>query len=337
MYCLLFLMFLYLGFISFLSPFPVSVSMVVSLLPLFIFHFCSYSSFRFLPFPIFLLPLSASLMFVCLFPRFLLSLMLPLLFFRFPPATLPPPPIPVFQLLPWSVFSFFSPSSLSFSSRLLLLAFLLVLLSLVLFLFCLLLSRPTIFSSTSSSPLPSSASWGLSFFVFSSSIGRFFLPFFFPFLASSFSLVFLPPPVPFLLLFSFLFLSVFPLSVFLLCYVFLSFAFVCTCVLAICGFFFVSSFLPFRLYSSAVSFLFRSPVAFCSSFPCSTPPSSALSAGSLSLFFAFPPVVAGWSPFFPLLRAPSAFNYFAYLPCSCFLLVWWFSLSRHLEYFPLRW
>ena len=253
---LLALLFCYYGF---LFGFPFFIC--------FCFIFCSYSFIFFLFFSFSCLPPpSVSLSFVrlhsssfpSLFSSFFSLSCCCFSSFGFPALFTPPP----FSAPPWSAFSCSSRSP----SRLLL-AFLLVHLSILLSLFSLLLSDPTIFyypsSSLSSAPLPSSSSASsvLSFFVFSSSIGRFFLPSF-PFLASSFSLVFLLPPVLFshtLLLslsFCFLYLS-------FRC-AFISFPFVCTWVLAICGFVFVSSFLPFQLYSSAVSSLFCSPVAFCS-------------------------------------------------------------------------
>ena len=178
----------------------------------------SFSSSSF-PFLIFLLHLYPYPLFVFLIPRFLLSLLLLLLFFQLPPALLTPPPFSAVSAPSLVGFLLISPSpSLSHSPCLLLLAFLLVLLFILLFLFSLLLSGPT-FSTLRLLPLhPLLLFLRLllhGFFLSSSfpppsSISAF------PSLSSSFYLVFLPPPVPFLLLF-FLFISVFPLSVFSLC------------------------------------------------------------------------------------------------------------------------
>ena len=253
-------------------PFSFFCFLSGSLAPLFLFRLLFLLLLRFLPLP-FLFPLYLSPLFVFFFPRFLLSPLLPAAssLLLASPCSAPPLLFPLSPLLPWSVFSSFSLSSSSPSSHLLLLAFLLVLLFPLLLLFSLLLSDPTIFSSSSSplslAPLPSSsASWLLSFFVFSSSIGRFFLPFSFPLVASYFRLVFLPPLVHFLLLFFFLILSVFPLLSFSLFIPYLPVrVYMCSCDLWFR--FRFSSFHPLRLYSSAVSSLFRSAVAFCPFFP----------------------------------------------------------------------
>ena len=258
-------------------PFSVFCFLSGSLAPLFLFRLLFLLLLCFLPssfpFPIFLFPMYLSPLFVFFFPRFLLSPLLPAAssLLLASPCSAPPLLFPLSSLLPWSVFSSFSLSSSSPSSHLLLLAFLLVLLFPLLLLFSLLLSDPTIFSSSSSplssAPLPSSSAlWPLSFFVFSSSIGRFFLPFSFPLVASYFRLVFLPPLVHFLLLFFFLILSVFPLLSFSLYIPYLPVrVYMCSCDLWFR--FRFSSFHSLRLYSSAVSSLFRSAVAFCPFFP----------------------------------------------------------------------
>ena len=142
-------------------------------------------------------------------------------------------------------------------------AFLLILHSLLFFLFSLLFYDPTVFSSTSSSPLPSSsASWILSFLCLSL-LHRPFLSFLlfsfsYLFLSLAFSSSFIP--FSFALLLSFL-LGCAPLSVFH--YSFIHFPLACFCVHAVCGFVFhlyllLPSFFPFAcLCVLAVSFVFR--------------------------------------------------------------------------------
>ena len=271
--CLFFLVFACLGFVWFLSFSSLYVSIVDSLLHLFLFRLLFLLFLRFLPLPFLFLSssslcipiLCSSYWFLVSFSPFFSPSCCSFSSFSFPVLRSPPHLFfPLFLLLPWLVFSCFSPSP-----RLLLLAFLLVLLSILLFLFSLLLSGPPIFYSTSSSLPSSSASWVLSFFDFSSSIGCFFLSFPFPFLAPSFSLVFLPPPILFLLTL----LSIpFGFSSLSFLYVFLRFPFVCTYVLAVCGFVFV--------------FLFFSP----------------LQAVFLSGFFSLP--VSGHFLLFSLLVSP---------------------------------
>ena len=104
---------------------------------------------------------------------------------------------------------------------------------------------------------------------------------------------------------------------------------------------FRSSFLPFRMYSSAVFFslfLFSSTLRSLSARLSSAqlPFLHSLRWGPFIFFFAFPPVVAVTSgtPFFLLFRFPSAFVHFAYFPYSCFLLVWWFPLSSFRIFSP---
>ena len=174
---------------SFLFPlwFPLLFSSVSSFVP----ASSSLSSSSF-PFSIFLFLRYLYPLFVFLFTRFC-SLFSPLLpaaassLLSASPALLPPPSSAI-PLLLWSIFSSFS-FSLSLSS----LGFPPPSAFLLLFLFSLLLSHPT-FSPLhlplfSSAPLPSSssASWILSFFVFSSSVGSFFFPFSFLFLTYSFT------------------------------------------------------------------------------------------------------------------------------------------------------
>ena len=345
----------FLGSICFLSCPPVSISILVSLLLCFCLLFSSYSFFSssFFSFPLFLLHLCACPMLVILFPRFLLSfllsLLLHLLFFQLPPAALPP--FCCFR----SFLGLLSLPFLFLLRHLLFLAFLLVLLSL-LFLFSLLFSPfwsyyfllYVVFSSFFCSSSFVFCFLVLSFFFFSSSFGRFFLPFSFPLLTLTFAWFF------FLLWFllsssSFGFLLVFPLSVFFI--VFFSFSFICACILALCGFVsFLSSFLPFRLYSSAVffslPFLFRSPVAFCSAILCLAllPPLSPLGyfrsssslfllwlllqVGLLSSFcFSFPPHL-----FSSLLVSVSSSS--LHFPCSCLLLVRWVPSLAISDVFP---
>ena len=217
--------------LCFLSGSPCSSLSVSSFVPapssVSSFSFCIYILGSYSSFLVSFSPFSAPP--CCCFSSFVFPMLCsPLLF-------------PLFPLLLWSVFSSFSssPSSSSLSSHLLLLAFFIVLLFLLLFLFPLLLSDPTIFSpssSLSSAPLPSSssASWVLSFFVFSSSISRFL-----PSLLLSFGCVFISPgfssssdPISLALLlyvpFGFFLFCLFP-------YIILVFPFVCTCVFVICG------------------------------------------------------------------------------------------------------
>ena len=100
--------------------------------------------------------------------------------------------------------------------------------------------------------------------------------------------------------------------------------FACFCVLAVCSSFFVTlllpSFLPFRLYSSAVRLSSASGLLLLV-FTCF--PHPFLHLVPLQ-FLAFPLLlpVPCWSPFFLLLWATSASS-----PITCLLLMRWFSLS----------
>ena len=250
------------------------------------FFFSSYFFFVFFffSFHFFLLALSSFPGFVFLIPRFLLPFLLSLAAPSLLSVATTPAPLPLFH---------------SF-----LLSFLLVLPSFLLFLFSLLISDPTVFSSASF-PLPSSTPWVLSF-LHLSLLHRPFLPF----LLFSFSCLFLNlafsssfSSFSLALLLSFL-LGFPPLSVWR--FVFLRFPFACFCVLAVCGFVFrfylllpsfspllVSVFLrsvfrfsflsaspfflPFRLSSSAVFipprfFYLLLAICFCCSLPATPPP-----------------------------------------------------------------
>ena len=242
-------------------PFSFPVSFVVSSVSSFLPP-PSSSSF---PFHFFLLALSSFPVFVFLFPRFLLSFLLPPAAHSLLSVAPTPPFLPT---LLCSSHSFFGFLLLFFSF--LLLSFLLFIPSFLLFLFSLLFSDPTVFSSVSS-PLPSSsASWVVPFL-------RLFLLYrqFLPFLLFSFSCLFLSLACsssfsPFSrALLSFL-LGFASLSVF-------RFPFACFCVLAICGLiFFVSICFSFLSLPLLVSMFLRSVIHFLF-----------LSASPLSLLLVF--------------------------------------------------
>ena len=326
-------------FLLFLFPFwfPFLFSSVSS----FVSASFSVSSTSF-PFPFFLFFRYLYPLFVSLFPRF------SSLFFSAPPCrcffssfgfscSASPLLSPLFPLLICSIFSLFYPyPSLSFG-------FPPTSAFLLLFLFSLLLFSSL--SSLSSAPLPSSssASWILSFFVFSSSVGSFFLPFSFPFLASSF-------PCLFLLLRS-LFscsLSFFPFGFSSLSFAMYSFAYrlLVAFLSSVVSFPFLF-FLHFQLYSSAVSYLFRPPYCIPPRFfflPCAVrsimtfppscpppPPSSALSDGSFALFrpssCSCGSVFVSFLSFVPVFLRIVCFAFFLYRS----LALAGFSLSLSLE------
>ena len=208
----------------------------------------------------------------CLVPHFVspfFSLLLLRLFLRLPPALFtPPPPSPLLHTFSSFLVRF---STLSAPS---LFGFLLLFSSFFVSSFSSLGFHPR-FSFFPSLPIfsPAFQSYcfllyiffsssffcclGYFFFVFSSFIGRFFIPFCFPFIAFSLACLFLPPSLLFLLLFCFV-----PLFVFR--YVFLHLPFACFCVIAVFGFVFrfyllLPSFLPFACFCvlAVCGFIFR--------------------------------------------------------------------------------
>ena len=309
------------------------------------------------PFLFFLLALSSFPMFIFLLPRFLLSFLLPPALPFFPlaaPTPSPPPPSSV-PLIPSSVFSCFSallfPSSFSslplFSHLFVFYCFLVCLFFSSSFLSS---SYSTVFSFVSSFPLPSSSGSLLLSFL------RLFLSYlqFLPFLLLSLyrlflSLTFLPPSLPFLLLFS-LFLWVF-VSLSVISCSFFRFPFACFCVLELGNLvfrFFLA--LCFCLCSYGLSFVFLSLAFLPSCLPSTSLPlqlvflrrlySSAVrlssAGGSLSLSTYSPsptPSSAGYlASFFLLLRSLSA-SFLRFLSDSSPLVVVLFlSLSLSLAF-----
>ena len=297
-----------------LSRFRLLSLLFYSLFPLWFPFFVSVSSFvppssfssSSFPFAIFLLPRYPYPFFVLLIPRFFLLSSLPSaalsLSCGFPLLCFSPPPL--FRCF----CSFLGRFSIAFLLlRLLFLAFLLVLLSSLLFLFS--IYYPVLLFST----------LRLLFLFLRFLLHHgFFLSSSFPpssavssFLLHSFSCLFLYPGFS---------SSSGPFSLALLLSI--TFGFSYFCLFAMCSFT-SRSFVHgscglwfhfrFSLFSPSgcipPRFLLSSSLRLLSTrfFPCSSPHSFALSARSLSLFFAFLPAVAvtSWSPIFLLLRAPS--------------------------------